>query len=874
MEENKATPDELLEAIKIEEKKSKKGKLKIFFGMSAGVGKTYSMLEEARELVKKGVDVVIGVVNTHGRKETEALLEGLPLIPEKWINYRNTVFKELDVDAIIARRPEIVLVDELAHTNVPGSKHEKRWQDVLDILDAGISVYTTLNVQHVESRKDLVEGVTGIQIRETVPDSILEQATNIEFVDIPPQELLQRMKEGKVYLGDQPQIAIQHFFKEDNLNALREIALRFTAEKIDHDLFQQRKKIRTHEKLMVAISCNPSAEQLIRVARRLAFERHASWIAVYVDTGLQLSDEDQARLSRYLDLARNLGAEVVIIHDLDVAAALQRVAIQKNITQLVIGRPPKARWSFFGRFREGFIERIERENKNLDVFIIRKDKTHSIYEKTLQAKPKVTFTSRFSAYIIAIIIVAFVSFIGLTLSPYIGHATVGFIFLLGILFLSFFIGQGPILFAALLSTISWNFFFLLESFSFDLTPEYILQTIIFFFTASVVGTLTSRIRNQEQYMHRREEWMEHLYDIERLMGNTKNYEELRSSLITRLEEIFDGQFAILGKDRYNRIIFDSSIPFLAQINEQSVAEWVFHNGKIAGWSTDTLPLSKGIYVPIKFGESTEGLLVFFPTQPKRPLSSEDKIFLQTIARRLGMYMGKYSFEESVQVQRYAKHVEQLHHAILHSVSKAVYTPLEELTNVCNSIHELRPGPQVEVLMEKGESSIKKLQMIVDNFITLSEFESGFVVFEKKKHHLSDLINKSLEELKPILKDRKIVLNIPDEICKVSFDFNLIKLALKNLIIHALEVTPKDKEIRISAEVGYQCSISVADGGPSISPEELPQLFDRFHQMPIEKPDTLGLAPVIVKTIMDIHNEKIEVKPNPEGGNIFSLIFTE
>jgi two-component system sensor histidine kinase KdpD len=875
MEENRATPDELLKAIQIEEKKAKSGKLKIFFGMSAGVGKTYSMLEEAQDLVKKGVDVVVGVVNTHGRKETEALLEGLSLIPEKWINYRNTVFKELDVDAIIARQPEIVLVDELAHTNVPGSKHEKRWQDVLDILEAGIDVYTTLNVQHVESRKDLVEGVTGIQIRETVPDSVLEKATTIEMVDIPPQELLQRMKEGKVYLGDQPQIAIQHFFKEDNLNALREIALRFTAEKIDHDLFQQRKRIRTHEKLMVAVACSPSAEQLLRVARRLAFERHATWIAVYVDTGLELSDEDQTRLYRNLNLARDLGAEVITIHDLDVATALNRIAQQKNITQLVIGRPPQRKlWPFFGIFKEGFIERIERENKNVDIVIVRKDKAHSIYERTFKSKPKPQFVPNISHYFLVALFIGFLTLIAFPLSTYIDYTSVGFILLLGILALSFIVGQGPIIFAAFLSTISWNFFFVLPTFTAALATEYILQTIVFFCTALVIGTLTSRIRYQEQYMEKREKWMEYLYELETLMANSTHLYQLRSSLVSRLEEILDGRFAILAKDNYNRLVFDSTLPALEHINEQSVAEWVFRNGKMAGWSTDTLPLSQGIYVPIKFGERSEGVLVFYPLQPKRFLSSEEKGFLLTISRRLGMYMEKYAFEETVRVHHYAKHIEQLHHAILHSVSKAIYNPLDKLNKVCVQIKAANPNLQIQEYIKEADIPLKNLQLIVENFITLSEFESGFVVFDKKKHRISDLVNTCLNEIKPWTEGRNLYVNIPDELCMVSFDFNLTKLALKNLIVNALAVTPLEKEVKLNAEVGYQCLISVTDGGPTIPPDQIPHLFDRFHISEGVPSETVGLALVIVKTIVDIHNAKIDVKPAIDGGNIFTLIFND
>ncbi len=351
MKEERIDPDALLRAIQKEETKSKSGKLKIFFGMSAGVGKTYKMLEEAQQLHKEGQNILVGTINTHGRKETELLLQGLPLLPEKWIKYRETVFEELDLETILKRKPPLILIDELAHTNVPGSRHQKRWQDVIEILDHGIDVYTTLNVQHLESRKDLVENVSGIQIRETVPDSILERASNLELVDISPSELLHRLKEGKVYLGTQSEIAARNFFKEETLTALREITLRVAAEKVDHDLHSllpTGKEWKTREKLMVAISPSLSSQQLIRRTRRRAFELDAPWVVVYVDTGQRLSDQDQKLLHSHLNLAQELGAEVVITHDLTIASALQRVAKQKEITQLVMGRPSPP--PFLGHF--------------------------------------------------------------------------------------------------------------------------------------------------------------------------------------------------------------------------------------------------------------------------------------------------------------------------------------------------------------------------------------------------------------------------------------------------------------------------------------------------------------------------------------------
>lgn len=644
--DEKPNPDELLKAIQQQEKQKEFGRLKIFFGMSAGVGKTFSMLDNAQQKQKDGFNVIVGTINTHGRKETEALLQGLPIIPEKWIKYKDTVFEEMDVETIINAKPQLVLVDELAHTNVPGSKHPKRWQDVIEILDAGIDVYTTLNVQHIESRKDVVESLTGIQVRETVPDLILERATSIELIDIPPLELLQRLKEGKVYLGDQSKIAAEHFFQEENLMALREIALRLTAEKVDHDLhgILQGKGWKTRDRLMVAISPSPSSEQLIRAARRLAFELDAPWIAVFVDTGLALSDQDQIRLNRYFNLARDLGAEVITTHDLDIAEALQRIARQKDITRIVMGRPPKKKINIWNLFQGSFIDRLENENKHIDIVILRQEKLTNIYQRSV---PVYHVSGNWKDYWLALAFVAGITIFGLLVNPLIGYKSVGFIFLLGILILSLFVGRGPIFLAAFLSAGCWDLFFIPPLFTSAISkPEDITLVIIYFFVAVIMGTLTGRMREQEQFLHGREEKMERLYEIERDIANSTNLQYLRLNVSSRLENSFPGKFDILIRGANNQLIFDSQLSLLNAEKEKAAAIWTFQNGKVSGWTTDTLPSAEGIYFPIKFSKSTVGVLIYHPKR-KHSLSMEEMNFIQTVTQQLGIHLERYIFEERV-----------------------------------------------------------------------------------------------------------------------------------------------------------------------------------------------------------------------------------
>ena len=460
-EEQRPDPEALLSAIKQRERKLMGGSLKIFFGMSAGVGKTYAMLQEGLERLKEGVDVVIAVIDTHGRKETEELLRGYEIIPLKQINYREAIFHEMDLDAILQRKPKLALVDELAHTNVPGTRHPKRWQDVLELLDAGIDVYTTLNVQHLESRKEIVEQIAGISIRETVPDLVLERASHIELIDISPEELLKRLKEGKVYIGTQSEIAARNFFQEDRLTALREIALRFTAEKVDHDLHEMRLSLKefgkgwtTKERLLVAISASPYSLQLIRTARRIAFNLDAPWIALYVNTGKHLSDEEKDRLANHINLSRDLGAEVITVSDPDLVKAIHRIAKQHDVTQIIIGRSGTN--FFVGLWEGSLLDRLNKEMKDIDIHVIRQTPIPGVKRR----RPLYIRPLTFLPYWKAIASVLGIAILGQLTKEWIGYQGVGFLFLLGILLLGLVARRGVIFAAAVFSALIWGFYFI------------------------------------------------------------------------------------------------------------------------------------------------------------------------------------------------------------------------------------------------------------------------------------------------------------------------------------------------------------------------------------------------------------------------------
>lgn len=870
MNEERPDPEALLQAIMRDEKRKQGGRLKIFFGMSAGVGKTYAMLEHAQRLMKEGIDVAVGVVNTHGRKETAELVKGLKVIPEKWITYKEAVFEELDIDEILRLKPQVVLIDELAHTNVPGSRHPKRWQDVLEILDAGIDVYTTLNVQHVESRKDVVESITGIQIRETVPDLVLERALEIELIDITPDELLHRLQEGKVYLGDQSILAMQNFFKEHSLIALREIALRFTAEKVDHDLHGMHKEWRTRERLMVAVSHSPHSQQVIRTARRLAFEVDAPWVAVHIDTEVVLSNQDQANLVSNLNLARDLGAEVITIADVDIASGLQRVAKQKNITQILVGRP-SAR-TILDLFRRDYIDKLIRNNPNIDVVVIRQDAISGTFFKIFPVHRRF---SPLLEYGISVLSVMIATLLGYVLMPWLEYRGVGVIFLLNILFLSLYVGQGPILLSALLSSLFWDFLFVPPVLSLTIhRAEDVELLLIYFLIASVMGFLSSRVKEKERLLRIREENSEYLFEIEKEIATATSIQHLRIAIVNRLKKLFKGDFDILIKNLEDQLIIDSSLKMLQDEKERVVALWVFKNDKIAGWATDTLPAAVGIYFPIRgFGE-TVGVLTYQPKYP-RPLTISEMNFLQTVNQQVGVYVQRALTREKARSNEYIREVEKAQGAIFHSFSYNINIPIVQISKLIDELkNEQADEKKRDHLIKQIEKSLINLKELVSNILTMSKLSSGFMHFVKTKQDIRQLIEATLEKIKSLPEQRRIEVLMPKHTPPVAFDKQLMEIALNNLLINALEYSSFPKPVTIKVEVREKVlALSVLDEGPGIPDNILPYIFEKFYQAEVPGAESigLGLGLAVTKAIVELHLGKLEARNREEGGAEFSLL---
>ncbi|MCK6501136.1 MAG: DUF4118 domain-containing protein, partial [Nitrospira sp.] len=553
--------------------------------MCPGVGKTYAMLEAAHRELQAGRDVLLGIVETHRRPETAALIDGLPILPRRSMNYRGASLQEFDLDAALDRRPQLVLVDELAHTNTPGSRHPKRWHDVQELLDAGIDVFTTLNVQHVESRADTVRQITGAEIRETIPDSVLDGAV-LELVDLPPTELLQRLREGRVYLGEQAGTAAQHFFKESNLTALRELALRLVADHVGEDTrFFRRAETRdgpwkTSHRLLVAVGPSPTSETLIRWTRRVADSLHCPWLAVHVEGPSPLPLQAQEQLSKNLATAHELGAEVIATADVDLVQGVLRVAREQNVTQIVVGKSGGESW--FRTWRgHRMLRRLVEESGDIDLHVVRADKSGQSHRLPLADRWRPRFRTHGSQYLAALAVVATAGMAGVALEVLGGSRVPGLVFLLAVVVLALFVGRGPVLLAGALSALGWNFFFLEPRFTFVIDRfEDNALFVTYFVVAIVLGQLVARIREQAEAERRREQRATALYELTRDLSEAASLDEVVWQLVSQVDRVLQSRSTVVVPQKGALTPHpDGTLPLDGK--EIAVAEWSLRNGQAA-----------------------------------------------------------------------------------------------------------------------------------------------------------------------------------------------------------------------------------------------------------------------------------------------------
>lgn len=835
--------------------------------MAAGVGKTYAMLQEAQQH-KASVDLVVGVVNTHGRKETAALLEGLPLIPPKILSYKGKSFEELDLDEVLKSQPQLVLIDELAHTNIPGSRHDKRWQDVIEILDRGIDVYTTLNVQHIESLNDIVSGITGTKVRETVPDKIIETASYIQLVDLNPEDLLRRLKEGKVYLGEQQELATQNFFQKDRLTALREIVLRYAAEKVDHDL-QGIASIQEHpsewhsrERLLVVITPGAHSQTLIRAARRLAFKLDAPWIALHVNDGTILNSQDNEALAKNISLARDLGAEVVTTNDPDIMAGIKRIVKRKEVTQVIIARSPQP--SLLNLFMpHSFADTLAKECPYVDVHVIGEEPSSPFSKKLLAF----SLEGLLSSYLTVVGYVGLLVGINFLLLPFIGYNAVGMVFLIGILLLSLVVKKGPIFLAATLSVLAWDFFFIRPQGTFLLhSKEDVALLVLFFLTVVVAGILIDRARERKDLLAEREESAQSLYEIIRLIASSPSIPYMIKSITERLGKILDGSFEILLKESNNKLDLEKSSNLLTDKKEKSAAVWVFEHGEEAGWSTATLPFLKNFYIPIKGFPEPVGVIVYRPRE-NRSLTVEEKNFIYTVGQQLSHYVERIFAEEKEQKAHMQKHEKEIYQNVYESLTSGLKNPLSSMQSALEEVQEIQWAAAADQEkknlfdkeVHKMEKSSDKVKDILDHISVMTKLTDEVVPIKKRMHNVKKIIKDCCEKSRQIQDKFHFNLQFSKDFPDVYCDSNLIKSLFYCLIKNLLDYNSSEFQIDIDGRIEDQeVSLSFSrEGSGNVSLEE--------EQEPERSIPGLKLELIIPKKIIEMHQGKLQTGFTPSGG---------
>jgi two-component system sensor histidine kinase KdpD len=868
-------PDELLQALKKEEEAAGKAKLKIFFGMSAGVGKTYEMLKAAHEAKAKSVDVVIGIVETHGRQETEALLAGLPVIPRRSVEYHGTLLSEMDLDAILARKPQLVLVDELAHTNAPGSRHTKRYMDVQEILDHGIDVYTTLNVQHLESRANAVAQITGSIVRETVPDSMIEAADDVELIDIPPGELLTRLSEGKVYTPERSQRAILNFFRMGNLTALREMALRVTAERVDRQLrdYMQTQRIpgpwKSSQRMLVGISPSPHGADLLRWARNMASSLNATWVAVYVESSKPLPDAAKERLVRNVKLARELGAEIVTTADEDVADALIRVARQENCTQILIG---KSRPSAFGRETRMLRELLEKSG-DLDVSVIGGEPGgKSPVLRTWLPE----FHSGVWQYFLAAGIVLFMALALFPLSGVIGYQTVALILLFTVAILPLRLGIGPVLLAASLSALAWDYFFIPPLYTFSVgRVEDVSMLIMYFCIASVTGVLTSRARAQERAVRLREERAVALYTISRELSEAQSKDAVVAAAVSAIGRFFHAEVVVyLGETDGD--VFTAPHPgstLKAGEKEQAVAAWVYWNEKKAGRLTDTLPSAGATYYPISGPRYPLGVLGVRGKDDRR-LTVDQETLLENFVRQIASALERETLNELTKKAIVVEESERLYKTLFSSISHEMRTPISAILGASEALNEeevARDNRLRRELAGEVHRAAQRLNTLVENLLDMTRLESGLVRPRLEWCDVHDLIVTTVRKREQELSGHSVIIQVDVEMPPVQMDFVLMEQVITNLLLNAAMYTPPGTEVTLrGTREGSDCVITVEDNGPGLPPGSEDQVFEKFYRLPGSRAGGTGLGLSIARGFVQAHKGTITAARRPTGGTQFRI----
>ncbi|WP_321901474.1 sensor histidine kinase KdpD [Paraburkholderia tropica] len=900
---NRPDPDELLDRLQRDEEKRRRGKLKIFFGASAGVGKTYAMLQAARRRADEGVDVVVGIVETHGRSETAALTNGLDVMPRQRLAYRGRMLDEFDLDAALARKPQLVLVDELAHSNVPGARHLKRWQDVYELLDAGIDVYTTVNVQHLESLNDVVGQITGIRVWETVPDRVFDGADEVTLVDLPAEELLDRMRDGKVYLPAQAERAVRNFFRKGNLIALRELALRRTADRVDAQMHEYRadRSIQhvwqARERLLVCVGPGPEAPALVRAAARLAASLKADWIAVYVETPKlqRLPDAIRERTLGALKLASELGAETSTLAGEDAAVTLAGYARLRNVSKLVAGASLRSGFSRW--WRRPFGERLAEQSGDVDLTLVRasgNDVDRLIGRSGRDGRDAGSAAARAAnawreaiaegaahrspprAYAAALAICAGITLLANQLNDRIALANLVMLYLLGVIFAATKLGRGPGVMLSFASVAAYDFFFVPPRLSFSVSDtQYLLTFVGMLLTSLVISHLTSSLRREASVAQRREQRTGAMYAMARELAAALATEQIVAIGSRHVSEVFNARVGILLPDSADKVQQkiedpDPQIMLDAASLDLDVGQWVYDQQKPAGHGTDTLPAAAARYLPLKAPMRTRGVLAVVTRDARELQVPEQQRMLDAFAAQIALALERVHYVEIARDALVNMESERLRNSLLSAISHDLRTPLTTIVGFSSMLaqthepgapddtHSARTGELIEAIHDEA----LRMTGIVTNLLDMARLQAGSLKLNRQWTLLEETVGAALAACRRVLARHPVQVKLEAGLPLLQLDAVLMERLFSNLLENAAKYTPPDTPLTIAArrieEHGQPfVRVSIDDRGPGLPPGMNERIFEKFTRGEKEsaKPG-IGLGLAICRAIVEAHGGTI------------------
>jgi two-component system sensor histidine kinase KdpD len=881
LDDERPDPDALLAQVQAQERKAARGKLRIYFGASAGVGKTYAMLAAARKLQAAGQEVLVGVVETHGRSETAALTEGLPLLPLRAVAYRGKTLNEFDIDGALARRPPLILIDELAHSNAPGSRHPKRWQDVEELLEAGIDVFSTVNVQHLESLNDVVGGITGIQVNETVPDTVFDAADEVVLVDIPADELLARLKGGKVYHAQQAERAAQNFFRKGNLIALRELALRRTADRIEDDVraYRVEQSIdtiwKTGASVLALVGPRPGCEQVVRSAARLAGQLGTEWHAIYVETpALQrLPAAERERILKTLKLAQELGAHTAVLSGSDIAAAAVDYARDHNLSKITMGRAHRS-WPW----RRSHIRSLAEHAPDIDLIEVAAGGREAAPRPAAEADVEEDaqhLKSRLAGYAAAAGASIGMALLATPLLPYFDLANIAMLFLLVVLLVAVRYGRAPSVLATCVSVACFDFFFVPPRFTFAISDlQYLITFAVMLAVGLITGHLTAGLRFQARVASYREARARALYEFARELSGALQTEQVFDTTARFLQGTFRAQATLLVPDAEGRLQLPPGVAPPPTL-DQGVAQWAFDHAESAGLGTDTLPASPLFYLPLVAPMRTRGVLAIEPAQRRWLMIPEQRQHLDTFAALAAIALERVHYVEVAQDALVNMESERLRNSLLAALSHDLRTPLTSLVGLSESLAQSRPplSPAQAGLAQSLHEESLRMSALVANLLDMARIESGGLKFNLQWQPLEEVVGSALRASRLVLAGHKASTQLSRDLPLLRFDAVLIERVLCNLLENAAKYTPPGSSIVIYAvQRGEFVRVMVYDNGPGLPRGREEAIFEKFTRGEKEsaKPG-VGLGLAICRAIVEAHGGSIGAANSPLGGA--AVVFT-